>query len=58
MVQRLGIVWHDVSKRRPVYFATGTEQGVTLHEAVRASASTLSVPADFRFPSRRRAAVD
>jgi NTE family protein len=38
-VSRLGIVCHDVSVGRPRYFATGLEQGATLNEVVRASAS-------------------
>src|SRR5262245_6120136 len=38
-VQRLAIVCHDLSARRPCYFCTGFEHGATLHEAVRASAS-------------------
>jgi len=38
-VQRLGIVCHDLSARRPRYFATGTELRAKLHQAVRASAS-------------------
>lgn len=38
-VARLGIVCHDVTTRRPRYFATGSDYGVLLHEAVRASAS-------------------
>jgi len=38
-VQRLGVVCHDVAAGRPHYFATCFEQGVRLHEAVRASAS-------------------
>jgi NTE family protein len=38
-VDRLGIVCHDVSAGRPRYFGTGFDQGVTLDEAVRASAS-------------------
>src|SRR5438132_270422 len=38
-VERLGIVCHDLSARRPRYFATDAAQGATLHEAVRASAS-------------------
>src|SRR5262245_1199661 len=38
-VRRLGIVCHDVTANRPRYFATGSDHGVPLHEAVRASAS-------------------
>jgi NTE family protein len=38
-VGRLGIVCHDLSAGRPRYFGTGFDQSVTLHEAVRASAS-------------------
>jgi predicted acylesterase/phospholipase RssA len=38
-VRRLGIVCHDVRARRPRYFATGSDRGVTLSDAVRASAS-------------------
>jgi NTE family protein len=43
-VRKLGIVCHDLSAGRPRYFGTGLDQGVTLHEAVRASAS---IPALF-----------
>lgn len=38
-VRALGIVCHDLSARQPRYFSTGFEQGISLHEAVRASAS-------------------
>src|SRR6267142_406927 len=38
-VQRLGIVCHDVTAGCPRYFATGSDHGIRLHEAVRASAS-------------------
>jgi len=38
-VQRLGIVCHDVRSRSTRYFATGTDHGVPLSAAVRASAS-------------------
>jgi NTE family protein len=38
-VRCLGIVCHDVRTRRPRYFATGSEHGVTVAEAVQASAS-------------------
>jgi NTE family protein len=38
-VQRLGIVCHDLVTGRPRYFATGSEQGLALPAAVRASAS-------------------
>jgi len=38
-VQRLGIVCHDARTRTPRYFATGTDHGVPLSAAVRASAS-------------------
>jgi NTE family protein len=38
-VQRIGIVCHDVKTRQPRYFATGFEQGVSLADVVRASAS-------------------
>jgi len=38
-VQRLGIVCHDLDAGRPRYFATGADNGLLLHEAVRASAS-------------------
>jgi len=38
-VQRLGVVCHDVTLKCPRYFATGSDHGVLLHEAVRASAS-------------------
>jgi NTE family protein len=43
-VKRLGIVCHDLVAARPRYFGTGCDQGVTLREAVRASAS---IPALF-----------
>jgi predicted acylesterase/phospholipase RssA len=45
-VDRLGIVCHDPSTGRPHYFGTGFDEGVTLHEVVRASAS---IP--FLFPA-------
>jgi NTE family protein len=38
-IERLGIVCHDVRSRKPRYFVTGKEDGVTVAEAVRASAS-------------------
>lgn len=38
-VNRLGIVCHDVGARQPRYFATGSDHGVTVGDAVRASAS-------------------
>jgi NTE family protein len=38
-VHRLGIVCHDLTSRQPVYFSTDQSHGVSLHEAVRASAS-------------------
>ena len=38
-VRRLGIVCHDLATRQPVYFSTEQTHGVSLHEAVRASAS-------------------
>jgi predicted acylesterase/phospholipase RssA len=38
-VQRLGIVCHDLLAGRPRCFATGLDHGVSLHQAVRASAS-------------------
>lgn len=38
-VQQLGIVCHDLASREPKYFSTGESHGVTLDEAVRASAS-------------------
>jgi predicted acylesterase/phospholipase RssA len=38
-VRRLGIVCHDIRSRRPCYFATGIEHGITVADAVRASAS-------------------
>ena len=38
-VQCLGIVCHDVRAQRPRYFATGSDHGVPLAAAVRASAS-------------------
>jgi NTE family protein len=38
-VQRLGIVCHDTRSRTPRYFATGSNEGVSVAEAVRASAS-------------------
>jgi len=36
---RLGIVCHDLASRQPIYFSTGQAQGISLDEAVRASAS-------------------
>jgi len=38
-IQRLGIVCHDLASRQPKYFSTDESHGVSLHEAVRASAS-------------------
>ena len=38
-VQRLGIVCHDVDRGAPCYFATGSDRGVAVATAVRASAS-------------------
>jgi NTE family protein len=38
-VERLGIVCHDVTNGRPRYFSTGLDHGVTLADAVLASAS-------------------
>jgi NTE family protein len=38
-VHRLGIVCHDVRSGRPRYFSTGSDAGVSLNDAVRASAS-------------------
>jgi predicted acylesterase/phospholipase RssA len=38
-VGRLGIVCHDVRTARPQYFATESNRGVSLNDAVRASAS-------------------
>src|SRR5262245_35758515 len=38
-VDRLGIVCHDLSTGQPRYFGTGFDQGVALHQVVRASAS-------------------
>lgn len=38
-IRRLGIVCHDLSSREPKYFCTGHSTGITLDEAVRASAS-------------------
>jgi predicted acylesterase/phospholipase RssA len=38
-VRRIGIVCHDITTRRPCYFATGDDRGVRLSDAVRASAS-------------------
>jgi predicted acylesterase/phospholipase RssA len=35
----MGIVCHDLKRNRPCYFATGSEHGVRVSEAVRASAS-------------------
>jgi len=51
-VQRLGIVCHDIASGKARYFATGSEHGVTVAQAVRASASipylfpTVSVSCD------------
>lgn len=38
-VRGIGIVCHDLRTSRASYFATGADQGVRLHEVVRASAS-------------------
>jgi NTE family protein len=38
-VHRLGIVCHDLASREPKYFSTAQSHGVSLEEAVRASAS-------------------
>jgi NTE family protein len=38
-IRGLGIVCHDVAARRPRYFATGSDQGASLHEVARASAA-------------------
>jgi NTE family protein len=38
-VHRLGIVCHDLASRQPKYFSTAQSHGVSLGEAVRASAS-------------------
>jgi NTE family protein len=38
-IRQLAIVCHDVIAGRPRYFATGLTRGISLHEAVRASAS-------------------
>jgi NTE family protein len=38
-IRALGIVCHDVRARQPEYFATGDDRGVSLNDAVRASAS-------------------
>jgi predicted acylesterase/phospholipase RssA len=38
-IERLGIVCHDLTSRRPRYFSTGSDHGITLGAAVRASAS-------------------
>jgi len=38
-VTRLGIVCHDLASRQPRYFSSGQSHGLTLDEAVRASAS-------------------
>jgi predicted acylesterase/phospholipase RssA len=38
-VQRLGVVCHDVRAGSPYYFASGSDSGVSLNDAVRASAS-------------------
>jgi NTE family protein len=38
-VQRLGIVCHDIRSGRPRYFSTGCDHGLSLEDAVRASAS-------------------
>ena len=45
-VRRIGIACHDSSSGAPRYFATGIDQGVALHDVVRASAS---IP--FLFPA-------
>jgi len=38
-IDRLGIVCHDLTTGRPRYFSTGADQGVSLADAVLASAS-------------------
>jgi NTE family protein len=38
-IQRLGIVCHDITSAQPVYFSTGCDHGVSVGDAVRASAS-------------------
>jgi NTE family protein len=38
-IRQLGIVCHDLASRQPRYFSTGESHGVSLDEAVRASAS-------------------
>jgi NTE family protein len=38
-VRALGVVCHDLTSRRPCYFATGADRGVHLSDVVRASAS-------------------
>ena len=38
-IRRLGIVCHDLASRQPKYFSTGQSDGISLDEAVRASAS-------------------
>lgn len=38
-IRALGVVCHDVRSGRPQYFATGSDSGVSLNDAVRASAS-------------------
>jgi NTE family protein len=38
-IRALGVVCHDLTSRRPCYFATGADRGVRLSDVVRASAS-------------------
>jgi NTE family protein len=38
-VRKLGVVCHDLRTRRPRYFSTGSQAGVSLSDVVRASAS-------------------
>ena len=58
-VQALGIVCHDLLAGEPRYFGTGFEQGVGLHEAVRASASIPRLfPAGPQSPAAGRAPFD
>jgi predicted acylesterase/phospholipase RssA len=38
-IRAMGIVCHDLGRNRPCYFATGSERGVRVTDAVRASAS-------------------
>ena len=42
-VRRLGIVCHDLASDRPRYFGTGFDRGVSVSDAVRASASIPSL---------------